>query len=94
MIHNLKIYDNFADDVYNGNKTFEIRKNDRKYQVGDRIKFTAITVNSNGEEKILRHSINYTVYDIIYVLSENDLPKESKMLMPGYVILGIKEFIV
>ena len=38
--HKLKILENFADDVYIGNKNFEIRKNDRGYQKGDTIKFT------------------------------------------------------
>lgn len=35
--HNLKIYKEYFEPVLNGSKTFEIRKNDRNYRVGDRI---------------------------------------------------------
>ncbi len=33
--HRLKIQEQYADAVLNGTKTFEIRKNDRGYEVGD-----------------------------------------------------------
>lgn len=33
--HRLKIQEQYADAVLNGTKTFEIRKNDRGYKVGD-----------------------------------------------------------
>lgn len=36
-IHNLKIAPEFYEAVIAGDKTFEIRKNDRNFQVGDRI---------------------------------------------------------
>ena len=35
MIHELKIYTDFFNAVISGKKTFEIRKNDRNYKVGD-----------------------------------------------------------
>nr|WP_312985789.1 DUF3850 domain-containing protein [Clostridioides sp.] len=35
--HELKIYKEYYEPVLNGSKTFEIRKNDRNYRVGDRI---------------------------------------------------------
>jgi len=34
-IHNKKLIQPYFDDVWNGNKTFEIRKNDCDYQIGD-----------------------------------------------------------
>lgn len=34
-IHELKIKDEYAAWVYGGYKRFELRKNDRDYQVGD-----------------------------------------------------------
>ncbi|MBN3945059.1 MAG: DUF3850 domain-containing protein [Nostoc sp. NMS7] len=33
--HNLKTWMPFYQDVIDGRKTFELRKNDRNYQVGD-----------------------------------------------------------
>lgn len=35
MVHELKINTVYFEYVLNGEKTFEIRKNDRKYKVGD-----------------------------------------------------------
>ena len=41
-VHDLKILNDFADSVVAGDKTFEIRENDRGFQKGDFIKFQAI----------------------------------------------------
>jgi ASC-1-like (ASCH) protein len=35
MIHELKTWPQYFQDIKEGKKTFEIRKNDRNYQVGD-----------------------------------------------------------
>lgn len=40
--HELKIKKEYAEFVLSGVKTFEIRKNDRDYQVGDLVKFNVI----------------------------------------------------
>jgi len=34
-VHDLKIYPEYWEDIATGKKTFEVRKNDRDYQVGD-----------------------------------------------------------
>ena len=39
-IHLLKIEDEYLKAIKDGIKTFELRKNDRDYQVGDLIKFS------------------------------------------------------
>jgi len=39
MIHNLKIEEKYLNAIKNGSKTFEIRYNDRGYQVGDILVF-------------------------------------------------------
>ncbi|MEG0259568.1 MAG: DUF3850 domain-containing protein [Lysinibacillus sp.] len=40
--HDLKILPEYLEAVVSGKKTFEIRKNDRDFQVGDRIFFERI----------------------------------------------------
>lgn len=79
-LHELKIEHKYLIEVYMGRKTFELRKNDRDYQVGDLIHF----VKTDGFE-YFGHSKD--IYEIIYVLKgvvEYGLDKD-------YCILGIKK---
>ena len=43
--HNLKIKEIYADEYLRGNKDWELRKNDRNYQIGDCLSFTVIETN-------------------------------------------------
>lgn len=81
MTHNLKISVNFADAVYWGDKPFEIRKNDRGYQTGDKIRFTV--VSDNPDVNCAGHELNKRIYRITYVLSGWGLEN-------GYVALGLR----
>lgn len=64
MIHEIKLRDEFADAVLNGEKTFEIRVNDRGYQKGDKVVFHVL---SDGVP--IPHPIENHVYEITYVLT-------------------------
>lgn len=77
--HNLKIRKDFADAVFGGEKTFEIRENDRGFQKGDIIIFNVI------DDLFLPcdHPLNSVGYEITYVLNGWGL-KEN------YVVLAIK----
>ncbi len=79
--HFIKLNIEFCDAVLSGEKSFEVRENDRGYQKGDHIKFRPVKASS-GE--MLTHSISQTEYEITYVLSGWGLKE-------GYVALGIKE---
>lgn len=78
--HFIKLNIEFCDAVLSGEKSFEIRKNDRGYQKGDHIKFNP--VNQYG--LWVGHDIEGREYKITYVLNDWGLEK-------GYVALGIKE---
>lgn len=78
--HELKLNINFCDDVLYGNKSFEIRFNDRNYESGDLIKF--IPVRDNGEP--CYHEIGFYIYGIMYVL-------DGWGLKDGYVVFSIKK---
>nr|DAT62222.1 MAG TPA: protein of unknown function (DUF3850) [Caudoviricetes sp.] len=82
MKHKLKILKQFADEIKQGNKYFEVRKNDRAYQKGDVIQFKAIEKHGDMEIEV-EHPINHVLYEITYVLSGWGIEK-------GYVVLGIK----
>lgn len=70
--HVLKLQKDFCDAVYNGEKTFELRYNDRGFQKGDRVRFAAI----DGDEWI-DHPINNEEYEITYVLAGWGLQTEE-----------------
>jgi ASC-1-like (ASCH) protein len=74
MTHVLKITDTYYSQILDGNKTFEVRYNDRGYQKGDLIEFK--TEDSHGFRRDGR-------WKIIYVHS--GLGMENM-----FVVLGIK----
>ncbi|MEZ9776658.1 DUF3850 domain-containing protein [Vibrio sp. 10N.261.54.A5] len=47
MIHNVKIKSEYLNSIIDGKKTFEIRKNDRGYRLGDRVRM------SDGERYLI-----------------------------------------
>ena len=51
MLHKIKIRESFANAVNSGDKTFEVRKNDRGYQKGDTVQFIVL-YDSDGCEMI------------------------------------------
>lgn len=90
-IHELKIKKEYYKEVALGHKTFELRKNDRDYQVGDLIKFTDALFdreNINDKNMVEEYypSPSETLFKITYVLK--DVPEYG--LDKDYCILGIK----
>ena len=76
-IHELKIKSKFYWDIYQGTKTFEVRKNDREFKVGD---FLALNeINDEGQ-----YTDFSTLVKVVYILDDEDYVKE------GMVILGIE----
>lgn len=75
MIHELKLKAPFFQDLWAGLKDFEVRKNDRNFKVGDRLKLIEIEVEKP----------RYIYKDIKYILfgGQYGIDKE-------YVILGLK----
>ena len=79
MIHQLKLERAFLKPVFNGEKTFEIRKNDRGFQKGDTVRFKV--VDDLGLH--VRTDLDEMEFKITYVLS-------GWGLEPGFVAFGIK----
>lgn len=81
MIHELKIYPNYFNDILSRKKTFEVRKNDRLFSEND---YLALNEYS--------HDTGYTgrsiVLKITYVFNNKEYVKE------GYVILGFKYCVI
>lgn len=76
MEHELKIISQYLYDVIEGRKTFEVRKNDRNFNVGDTL---VLREYSNGT-----YLSGYAKVRVIYILNDPRYCKE------GYVILGVQ----
>ena len=77
-VHELKILPKFFKDVLSDNKTFELRKNDRDFKVGDSL---ILKESDNGvyTENFIQVTVTYILVGGEYGLHED------------YVILGIKK---
>lgn len=78
-VHTIKIREDFCGALMNGEKTFEIRENDRGYQTGDVLQFKP--VDSRGLP--VENRIEHEVFDVLYILSGWGLKN-------GYVCMAIK----
>lgn len=85
-VHELKIKAKYYSEICKGIKTFELRKNDRDYQVGDIIHFTVIPDETTTEETCEGLNTYPNLVRIIYILQ--DVPEYG--LKEGYCILAIK----
>ena len=89
--HFLKLNDRFFDAVANGIKTFEIRKNDRDYKVGD----TLVLKEVNDDGKRLTYAdhnlginLDYEIkVAVTYILTHEDFPDG---VPEGYVAMSIE----
>lgn len=77
--HQLKLRKEFADAVLSGEKSFEIRYNDRDYHKGDLIYFRVIEENGQPVE----HELNGKEFEITYIVANWGLKND-------FVALAIK----
>ena len=80
MTHEIKLLESYCDAVLSGEKSFEVRRNDRGYQKGDHVSF--IPVDKDFET--FYHLVSKKEYVITYVHSGLGLQNE-------YVVFGIKD---
>ena len=77
--HVLKIEAKYAKEVLNGNKSFEIRYNDRDFQVNDIVVFQVV------DDDMLDFEIAHHVYRIDYITSFAQIN--------GYVVFTIRDIL-
>lgn len=82
--HDLKTWLQYFDAVVEGRKPFEVRRNDRDYQVGDWLRLLPY---DTAKQRVVRRN-GYRHYDveITYMLTGGQFGVE-----PGYVVLGIPQ---
>lgn len=91
--HQLKCWPEFFDAVASGQKTFEVRKNDRGYQAGDTLILRAYDphpmwpgchwVSAAGDRTIVEEYAATVTVRVSYVLS-------GMGIEPGYVCMAIE----
>ena len=79
-IHELKLLNDFCDDVLDGRKNFEVRENDRGFQTGDHVKFKRV---DSSRFEWPGHEVEKKEFVITYILSGWGI-EENK------VVFGIK----
>ena len=85
-IHEIKVWSEYWDALEDGDKPFEVRRDDRGYQKGDmlvlckwdRLKDCFVRTGDNSQIQIRRK--------ITYILTGGQFGIE-----PGYVVLGLKK---
>ena len=82
MTHELKIIKEYADAVNAGIMTFQIRKNDRTYSVGDHIRFEVI----NERGKTISHKLANKTFEITYILN-----RFGVAIAPNHIVFAIRE---
>jgi hypothetical protein len=76
--HHLKLSVEYSDEVFNGSKTFELRKNDRHFMKGDEIIFHEYDKDGAG------YTGRAMSYIITYILENHE------SLSKGYVAMSIR----
>ena len=77
-IHELKCWPEYFEALWDGKKTFEIRKDDRGYQVGDYLVQREYDLNSGYSGRVM-------VMSVTYVLDNPTFVKD------GYVVMSVDE---
>ncbi len=83
-IHELKCWPIYFKALLDGSKTFEVRRNDRNFAVGDLLALREWVGNYTGRQITAR---------VTYVMAgytDRD-GKQARPLLDGYIILGIRK---
>lgn len=78
MVHELKVLPEYYDAIESGKKTFEIRKHDRDYKVGDILALR----EWDGKE----YTGALITKEVIYILTDG-----SGYVLTGYVVMSIND---
>ena len=79
-VHRLKTWMPYYDAVISGAKPFEVRRDDRGFQRGDRVRLVEVSQPASGTLPTGREA----EYEITYVLTGGQFG-----IVPGYVVLGL-----
>ena len=76
MIHELKILPQYFELITQDKKHFEVRKNDRNFQIGDELTLKEVDGHFTGRKVLV---------DVTYILNDSSYCKDN------FIILSIKK---
>lgn len=82
--HDLKVWPEFFQAIEDGIKTFEIRKNDRNYQVGDTLRLREYAPGPDEYTGRERREL------VVYMLNGDDVMGFAFGLRPGFVVMSLE----
>ena len=92
QVHELKCWPAYFAAALSGNKPFEVRKDDREYQVGDSVLLREYTPPEHMEaDEIAEYPDGYYSGRILHREISYILKGEHWGIMKGYVVLGLKK---
>ncbi len=86
-LHTLKIYPEYYDAVRNGIKTFEIRKYDRDYKVGDTLRLREYDPRRTYDVEAAMFTGQDVKAAVTYVITHDMFPDG---IPEGYCVMGIR----
>lgn len=84
MIHQLRTLPEYFEAVISGNRTFEVRKNDRDFKVGDFLALNELTENPVNEDGDRKETGRCCLVEVMYILDN------PTFCQTGQIIMGIK----
>lgn len=88
MIHELKTWPHYFNDIVSGGKNFELRRNDREFKTGDHLKLMEYMPAGHGaysSNAVGYYTGAFVTMKITYVLMGGQFGIEQ-----GYCILGLQ----
>lgn len=89
MIHSLKIESEFFKKIVEGTKTFEVRKNDRNFQVGDYLGLNEVTLDPSNLDPVHENGRCKETGDFVLV-KVLDVFSDPRFVKDGFVIMSIR----
>jgi hypothetical protein len=87
--HELKIWPPFFQDIVSGRKTFDVRRNDRKFKVDDTIRFREWEPKEHGHQDAPYYTGREHSMRICYILDPRPDRDPDCGLVAGYVVLRL-----
>jgi hypothetical protein len=81
--HSLKCWPQYFAALLDGSKTFEIRKNDRNFAVGDVLVIRELCASDSETVNPAIYTGRVCVFDVTYVMTS------PAFVLPGFAVLGI-----